>query len=935
MIKSIIGAFVAILFFSSNSYAQQRLSELDMNNASQTYGAVMIGKTVTGEEPIVAGEKCADVVGVYPQNTIRINAKGFGYDLEGKIGVADSNIDYNAANISSNPQPDGTKVFYHTVNDIKYFAGVEDADREHRKGSVVFRIVGDGKELFSKKMVQGEKPQPIKVNIRNVKNLELTVDNAGDGYWGDFAIWSDVTMTFNVHQTVTLSTSSTEQNSGVAKSDWEKMRAKLESLPVANYSTTAKCEDDWLINADRFKAGVWAGEDGKSILISNGLVSRVFRITPNLATINIVNQMSNESMLRAVSSEGELTINGIRWHLGGLDGQPERGYLKSEWIEQMTPKSHSFIVEDFEIRDSIHSLKWARSRWALNKRLPTGKSLVFTLRGVDEVKNVKVKLYFDIYDHIPIIRKHLEVINNGDTPINLDSFKLENLAFVEPESPVEEQDPKEFIHPNIHVESDYHVGPGFTERETNSVVHWVADKDYTSQTSYTFKTPCVLDVSLDIGPDVEISREQPFASYKVYEMPMDSYDRERMGLFKRRMQLTIAPWTSENPIFMHLTSTNPEVVKRAVDQCVECGYEMVILSFGSGLNAEDISEENIARFKELVDYANSRGIELGCYSLLASRWISDEVDIINPKTGKRGGMTFGSSPCLCSDWGYEYFHKIKTFIERTGMTCFEHDGSYPGNVCASTSHTHHKGLNDSQWRQFQKITELYNWMCEKGVYINVPDYYFLNGSTKVGIGYREVNWSLPRERQLIHTRQLNYRCTWERLPSSLWSFVPLVQYHGGGAAATLEPLSEHLYEYRTLMFQNYGAGVQACYRGPRLYDTEETKQVVIDVISWYKRYREILNSDIIHLRQPDARDWDGIMHINPNLKEKALAMFFNPTDQEMIRTIKVPLYYTGLDKIAKIREQEGRSKNYKIDRNYYVTLEVVIPANGYTWYVVE
>ena len=935
MIKSIIGAFVAILFFSSNSYAQQRLSELDMNNASQTYGAVMIGKTVTGEEPIVAGEKCADVVGVYPQNTIRINAKGFGYDLEGKIGVADSNIDYNAANISSNPQPDGTKVFYHTVNGIKYFAGVEDADREHRKGSVVFRIVGDGKELFSKKMVQGEKPQPIKVNIRNVKNLELTVDNAGDGYWGDFAIWSDVTMTFNVHQTVTLSTSSTEQNSGVAKSDWEKMRAKLESLPIANYSTTAKCEDDWLINADRFKAGVWAGEDGKSILISNGLVSRVFRITPNLATINIVNQMSNESMLRAVSSEGELTINGIRWHLGGLDGQPERGYLKSEWIEQMTPKSHSFIVEDFEIRDSIHSLKWARSRWALNKRLPTGKSLVFTLRGVDEVKNVKVKLYFDIYDHIPIIRKHLEVINNGDTPINLDSFKLENLAFVEPESPVEEQDPKEFIHPNIHVESDYHVGPGFTERETNSVVHWVADKDYTSQTSYTLKTPCVLDVSLDIGPDVEVSREQPFASYKVYEMPMDSYDRERMGLFKRRMQLTIAPWTSENPIFMHLTSTNPEVVKRAVDQCVECGYEMVILSFGSGLNAEDISEENIARFKELVDYANSRGIELGCYSLLASRWISDEVDIINPKTGKRGGMTFGSSPCLCSDWGYEYFHKIKTFIERTGMTCFEHDGSYPGNVCASTSHTHHKGLNDSQWRQFQKITELYNWMCEKGVYINVPDYYFLNGSTKVGIGYREVNWSLPRERQLIHTRQLNYRCTWERLPSSLWSFVPLVQYHGGGAAATLEPLNEHLYEYRTLMFQNYGAGVQACYRGPRLYDTEETKQVVIDVISWYKRYREILNSDIIHLRQPDARDWDGIMHINPNLKEKALAMFFNPTDQEMIRTIKVPLYYTGLDKIAKIREQEGRSKNYKIDRNYYVTLEVVIPANGYTWYVVE
>jgi hypothetical protein len=416
---------------------------------------------------------------------------------------------------------------------------------------------------------------------------------------------------------------------------------------------------------------------------------------------------------------------------------------------------------------------------------------------------------------------------------------------------------------------------------------------------------------------------------------MDSYDRERTGLFKRRFYKTIAPWTTENPIFMHLTSTNPEIVKRAVDQCQECGYEMIILSFGSGLNMEDISEENIARFKALVDYAHSKGVEMGCYSLLASRWIGDDVDCINPKTGKRGGMRYGSAPCLCSDWGEEYLQKIKTFIERTGMSCFEHDGSYAGDVCASTTHTHHKGLNDSHWNQFHRITELYNWMCANGVYINVPDFYLLNGSTKVGIGYREVNWSLPRDRQIIHTRQLNYKCTWERVPSSLWSFVPLTQYHGGGAAATLEPLKDHLYEYKTLMFQNYGAGVQACYRGPRLYDCEETKEVVQEIIGWYKKYREILNSDIIHLRQPDARDWDGIMHVNPELEQKALAMFFNPTNEEITRTIKLPLYYTGLDKKAYIREQENKTKSYKLNRDYTVDLTITIPANGYTWYVVE
>ena len=167
------------------------------------------------------------------------------------------------------------------------------------------------------------------------------------------------------------------------------------------------------------------------------------------------------------------------------------------------------------------------------------------------------------------------------------------------------------------------------------------------------------------------------------------------------------------------------------------------------------------------------------------------------------------------------------------------------------------------------------------------------------------------------------------------SFVPLVEYQGGGAAATLEPLSDHLYEYRTLMFQNYGAGVQACYRGPRLYDTEDTKAAVKEIIGWYKKYRRILNSDIIHLRRPDANDWDGIMHVYPQGSEKALAMFYNPTDRDITRRISLPLYYTGLTDTASIRREEGEAVSHELGSDYMVELDVTIPARGYTWYVVE
>jgi hypothetical protein len=137
------------------------------------------------------------------------------------------------------------------------------------------------------------------------------------------------------------------------------------------------------------------------------------------------------------------------------------------------------------------------------------------------------------------------------------------------------------------------------------------------------------------------------------------------------------------------------------------------------------------------------------------------------------------------------------------------------------------------------------------------------------------------------------------------------------------------------MMQYYGAGVQACYRGPRLFDTDTTKQVVQNVIRWYKKYRDILNSDIIHLRRADGRDWDGIMHVNPQLKIKALVMLFNPLKEKITRTIQLPLYYTGLTSTASVREQEGVAKNFKLGRDYKIQLSFSIEPESFTWFVIE
>ncbi|MCP4974547.1 MAG: alpha-galactosidase, partial [Maribacter sp.] len=98
---------------------------------------------------------------------------------------------------------------------------------------------------------------------------------------------------------------------------------------------------------------------------------------------------------------------------------------------------------------------------------------------------------------------------------------------------------------------------------------------------------------------------------------------------------------------------------------------------------------------------------------------------------------------------------------------------------------------------------------------------------------------------------------------------------------------------------------------------------------------KILNSDIIHLRRPDGRSWDGFMHVNPGLEEKALVMLFNPTAKTIEETLKLPLYFTGLKDEVFIKEKGESVTTSKLNRNYETEIRVSLPANGYTWLVVK
>jgi hypothetical protein len=78
-----------------------------------------------------------------------------------------------------------------------------------------------------------------------------------------------------------------------------------------------------------------------------------------------------------------------------------------------------------------------------------------------------------------------------------------------------------------------------------------------------------------------------------------------------------------------------------------------------------------------------------------------------------------------------------------------------------------------------------------------------------------------------------------------------------------------------------------------------------------------------------------MMHVNPQLAHRGLVMLYNPTKEKIEKTIKLPLYYAGLTEKATIREKEGASKTYLLNRAYEVELPVKLEADSYSWWVIE
>jgi hypothetical protein len=701
---------------------------------------------------------------------------------------------------------------------------------------------------------------------------------------------------------------------------------------------------------------VKAGKDKQTvqIMLTNGLISRTFFVTDgNLGCTSFRRADKDIEFVRAVKPEVRIRLSGTWVNIGGLIGARDNAFVTPDWLEELVSERGSFHLTGIEVGGTVKPYEWQPKcnapediAWPAK-----GRRVTFHFAPPEQVsawKGIEVAVHYEIYDGIPVMMKSFTLRNEGPHEVVVSKFEGEHLA-VQPSNSA-----------MMHVESDYSFALcNFRETSSGLGIHAsggrAAYKDYYLGGGTTrferdpnWGSMATLNPAEDIflndpenallvskpptGPNWTVKPGDSFDAFRTFEILNDNTDRERQFLAQRRFYRVLAPQSNEHQFEVHApNSRDLGTLAPLLDQMAEVGFEMLQApEHPGGFNYADSSEGNIASMKGICDYARKHGIRVGAYQLMMASqgWGSraDNYNCIDP-VSKNPGSAFGQSACGASRWADMYYDNMWKTIEGAGMGAFKPDGPYHGDCCAAVDHPHHKGLEDSQWAQWK-------WMCKvlhegqrRNLYLSIPDWYVLNGQTCTGMGYREATDNIDIGLQTVIYRQYIFDGTWHKTAQMGWVNLNTETLRGG--------MEKDLERYERSFFTLLSSGAQVWVRGHRLYDGPRSKAMLIKWMTWFRAHRDIIQGDIIHLRRPDGRDLDYTLHVNPTGKDKGLLLVFNPLSEPVTKTIELPLYYTGLTGQARIREQEGEAREYNLDGQARTKLTVSIPADGYSWFVID
>ncbi len=393
--------------------------------------------------------------------------------------------------------------------------------------------------------------------------------------------------------------------------------------------------DDWLIknvnDPCRLLVQKSADQLNSTFQITNGLVSRTFYMSENIACTSYKNLSNNAEYIRAIKPEARLLIDSVWYDIGGLKGQPEKSYLLENWYPQLENRMHSFVLQKVETGQPVERYPWKPKNNAVQTDWPAkGLHVTMTYRPSDltpEVKDIEVKINYEIYQGLPVMTKWIEVLNHSDKKITINEIECEVLAV--------NQDQVS----RIHVESDFSFALANANLKGSALMHykgtpepyqagesttkWIVDDEYNTWASQNqaednflgFPHRNLLISRLPMGPNTIVYKDTPFKSFVTFELLQDNDDRERKSLAQRRMYKKLAPQTTESLIAGGITSHDPVKLKSFIDQMAELGMERLDIQAWPGISHDNLDSAYVKLWRDIAGHAHQKGIIMGGYEL--------------------------------------------------------------------------------------------------------------------------------------------------------------------------------------------------------------------------------------------------------------------------------------------------------------------------------
>ena len=122
----------------------------------------------------------------------------------------------------------------------------------------------------------------------------------------------------------------------------------IDDLPPLAGDIARPVDADYLVHDIGRSAEAYRSDDGREIVLDNGLVRRTWRLAPNGACVGFDNLMTGQSMLRSVRPEARVTIDGVAYDVGGLTGQPNHAFLTPAWLDEMEADAGAMRLVGFD-----------------------------------------------------------------------------------------------------------------------------------------------------------------------------------------------------------------------------------------------------------------------------------------------------------------------------------------------------------------------------------------------------------------------------------------------------------------------------------------------------------------------------------------------------------------------------------------------------------